>query len=252
MIRPYLELLPQKSCQRRHDLRDVFNALRYVVHSGGQWRLLPHDFPPWAAVYQQTRRWLKAGVFDTLTDDLRALLRQAHGRASEPTASVIDSRTLPSTPESGARAGFDAGKRRKDTKTHLAVDTLGYPLTLHATPANEQDRAQVAQLTEKIQDATGGNVEVAYADQAYSGEETAKEAEAQGIELIIVKRDKDPKGFVVLPKRWVVERSFGWIARCRRLLHDFERLTEVLVGFHLIAFAGVMLHQITQLLSNSS
>ena len=92
----------------------------------------------------------------------------------------------------------------------------------------------------------------AYADQAYSGEETAKAAEAQGIELIIVKRDKDQKGFVVLPKRWVVERSFGWIARCRRLLHDFERLTEVLVGFHLIAFAGVMLHQITQLLSNSS
>jgi transposase len=252
LIRPYLELLPQSSCQRRHDLREVFNALRHLVHSGEQWRLLPHDFPPWAAVYQQTRRWLDAGVFDTLSNDLRALLRQAHGRASEPTAVVLDSRTLQSTPESGARAGFDAGKRRKGTKTHLAVDTLGYPLAMHTSPANEQDRAQVAELAEKVQDVTGGNVEVAYADQAYSGEETAKAAETEGIELIIVKRDKDQKGFVVLPKRWVVERSFGWIARCRRLLHDFERLTEVLVGFHIVAFACIMLHQVTQLLGNSS
>ena len=252
LIQPYLELLPEASGQRRHDVREVFNALRYVVRSGGQWRMLPHDFPPWAAVYQQSRRWLDAGVFDTLTDDLRALLRQLHGRDPEPTACVLDSRTLQSTPESGARAGYDAGKRRKGTKVHLAVDTLGHPLAVHASAADEQDRAHVAPLLEKVQDVTGGNVELAYADQGYSGEDAAQAADTEGIELVVVKRLPDQKGFTVLPKRWVVERSFGWMARCRRLLRDFERLGEVLTGLHMVAFVGVMLRQASQLLGSSS
>lgn len=252
LIRPYLELLPEGSSQRRYELREVFNALRYVVRSGGQWRMLPHDFPPWEAVYQQTRRWLESGVFERLSDDLRELLRQMKERAFEPTACVLDSRTLQSTPESGARAGFDPGKRRKGTKVHLAVDTLGYPLAVQAMPADEQDRAQVAPLLDQVQEVTGRNVEVAYADQAYSGEDTAAVTQTQGVELVIVKREKGQKGFVVLPKRWVVERSFGWIARCRRLLRDFERLSQVLIGFHMVAFSGVMLHQLAQLLWNTS
>ena len=230
----------------------MFNALRYVVRTGCQWRQLPHEFPPWAAVYQQTRRWLNAGVFDSLSDDLRILLREAHSRAAEPSACILDSRTLQSTPESGARAGFDAGKRRKGTKVHLAVDTLGHPLAMLDSPANEQDRDYVAPLLEKIQDATGGSVEVAYADQAYSGENAAMAAETEGIELVVVKRAQGQKGFTVLPKRWVVERSFGWIARCRRLLRDFERLGEVLIGLHMVAFVCIMLHQVNQLLWNSS
>jgi transposase len=131
--------------------------------------------------YQQTRRWLDAGVFDGLTDDLRALLRQTHGREPEPTACVLDSRTLQSTPESGARAGFDAGKRSKGTKVHLAVDTLGHPLAVHAIAADEQDRAHVAPLLERVQDVTGGNVEEVYADQGYTGEDAAKAAETEGI-----------------------------------------------------------------------
>jgi transposase len=252
LISHYLELLPQQSCQRRHDLREVFNALRYVVHSGCQWRMLPHEFPPWAAVYQQTRRWLNAGVFDELTDDLRVLLRQAHGRAAEPTACILDSRTLQSTPESGARAGYDAGKRRKGSKLHLAVDTLGYPLSMHTSAADEQDRAHVAPLLEKVQDVTGGNVEMAYADQGYSGEDTAKVADTEGIELVVIKHLPNQKGFMVLPKRWVVERSFGWIARCRRLLRDFERLEKVLTGLHMVAFVGVMLRQVSQLFGCTS
>jgi transposase len=252
LIRPYLELLPEASCQRRHALREVFNALRYVVRSGGQWRMLPHDFPPWAAVYQQTRRWLNAEVFDTLSDDLRELLRQVHGRTSDPTASVLDSRTLQSTPESGARAGFDPVKRRKGTKMHLAVDTLGYSLAMESSPADEQDRTHAAPLIEKMQDATGGSIEIAYADQAYSGQDTAQAVAEKGVVLVIVKREKNQKGFVVLPKRWVVERSFGWIARCRRLLRDFERLADVLTGLHRVAFVGVMLHQITQWIGNGA
>lgn len=252
LMLPYLALLPEQSCQRRDELREVFNALRYVVRTGCQWRMLPHDFPPWAAVYQQSRRWIEAGVFDALTGDLRALLRQAHAREAQPTACILDSRTLQSTPESGARAGYDAAKRRKGTKVHLAVDTLGHPLAVQATPANEQDRDQVAPLVKQVQDVTGGNVEVGYADQAYTGEPAAAAAEADGVELVVVKRPSGQKGFSVLPKRWVVERSFGWIARCRRLLRDFERMSDVLVGFHKVAFVCVMLQQVTQLFGSSS
>jgi transposase len=252
LIHPYLEIFPETASQRRHDLREVFNALRYLVHSGVQWRMLPHDFPPWAAVYQQSRRWLDAGVFDTLSENVRTLLRELHGRAPEPTACVLDSRTLQSTPESGARAGYDAGKRRKGTKVHLAVDTLGHPLALHTSAADEQDRAHVAPLIEQVQDVTGGNVEVAYVDQGYSGDDAANTAAADGVELVVVKRPPGEKGFTLLPKRWVVERSFGWTARCRRLLRDFERIAEVLAGYHMVAFVCIMLHQVSNLLGSSS
>lgn len=252
LIYQHLQLFPETACQRRYELREVFNALRYLVRSGAQWRMLPHDLPPWPAVYQQSRRWLDAGVFETLSDNLRELLRQLHGREAQPTACILDSRTLQSTPESGARAGYDAGKRRKGTKVHLAVDTMGNPLAVHTSAADEQDRAHVAPLIEKVQDVTGGNVEVAYADQGYTGDDAAKAAAVDGVELVVVKRPPGEKGFTLLPKRWVVERSFGWMARCRRLLRDFERIGEVLTGYHMVAFVCIMLHQVSQLLSGSS
>jgi transposase len=147
-VAPYLTLLPLDAEQRRHDLREVFNALRWLVRSGAHWRMLPHDLPPWAAVYQQTQRWFKAGCFEAMAHDLRMLLRLAAGREPAPTAAVMDSRTLQSTPESGERAGYDGAKRRKGSKVHMAVDTLGHLLTLHVTAADEQDRAQVEQLAQ--------------------------------------------------------------------------------------------------------
>lgn len=135
---------------------------------------------------------------------------------------------------------------------HLAVDTLGHPLAGHASAADEQDWAHVAPLLEKVQDVTGGNVKLAYADQGYTGEDAAKAADTEGIELVVVKRPPGQKGFTLLPKRWVVERSFGWMARCRRLLRDFERLGEVLTDLHMVAFVGVMLRQVSKLLWSSS
>ena len=122
---PYLYLLPEDAGQRVHDLRDVFDAARWLVRSGSPWRYLPKDFPPWEAVYQQTRRWLAAGCFEAIVHDLRAVLRFAAGRDAEPTAAVFDSRTVRSTPESGRRAGYDGHKRTKGSKVHAAVDTLG-------------------------------------------------------------------------------------------------------------------------------
>src|SRR5918997_871 len=158
-VAPYPTLMDEAAPQRRHPLREVFNGLRFIVRTGMQWRMMPHDLPPWDIVYQQTRRWLDAGCFEAIVHDLRALLRLAAGRAPDPTAAILDSRTLQSTPESGARAGYDGAKRRKGSKVHAAVDTLGHLLALHVTPADEQDRAQVAELAAAIQDATGQAVE---------------------------------------------------------------------------------------------
>ncbi len=155
--------------QRTYDPREVFNALRWIVRTGAPWRFLPGNFPPWETVYQQTRRWLAAGCFDDMIHDLRALLRWAEGRADRPKAAILDSRTLQSTSESGGRAGYDGHKRRKGSKIHLAVDTLGHLLALHVTPANEQDRAQVGVLAEAVQEATGDSVEVVFVDQGTPG-----------------------------------------------------------------------------------
>src|SRR5450755_1244397 len=136
-VAPYLTLMTEEAPQREYSLREVFNGLRYIIKTGAHWRMMPHDLPPWEAVYQQMQRWLKAQVFEGIADDLRMLLRLADGREAEPSAIILDSRTLQSSPESGARAGYDGAKR----KVHMAVDTLGHLLVLYVTPANEQDRA---------------------------------------------------------------------------------------------------------------
>ena len=146
---------PECRPKRLYDLREVFNALRWIVRTGSAWRYMPHDLPPWEAVYQQTRRWLKAGVFKQMVHDLRVLLRLSKDRASEPTAAILDSRTLRSTPESGSRSGYDGHKRKKGSKIHVAVDTLGHLLALRVSPANKDDRREVEKLSEEIQEATG-------------------------------------------------------------------------------------------------
>ena len=234
---PYLTLMKEDAPQRRYSLRELFNGLRYLARGGLQWRLLPHDLPPWNAVYQQARRWLAAGVFEAIIHDLRELLRLATGRGPAPTAAILDSRTLQSTPESGSRAGYDGAKRKKGSKVHVAVDTLGHLLALHVTPADAQDRAQVAVLAAAIQAATGAAVELAYVDQGYTGADAATDAADHGIHLEVVKLPAAKRGFVLLPRRWVVERSFAWTGRFRRLARDYERLQTTLEGLHYVAFA---------------
>jgi transposase len=238
---PYLTLMREDAEQRLHPLRELFNGLRYVVRNGIIWRAMPNDLPPWHAVYQQAQRWLAAGCFEALAQDLRAILRLAAGREAEPTAAIIDSRTLRSTPESGQRAGYDGAKRKKGSKLHMAVDTLGHLLALHVTPADVDDRAEVARLAEAIQDATGESVNLAYVDQGYTGERAAEAAQQHGITLEVVKLPEAKRGFVLLPRRWVVERSFAWATRCRRLVKDYERYPQTLAGLHIVAFVTFML-----------
>lgn len=251
-VAPYLTLLPEDSGQRVHDLRQVFNALRYVVKTGGQWRMMPHDLPPWAAVYQQARRWVAAKVFEHMADDLRMVLRVAAGTAPNPSAAILDGRTVQSTPESGRRAGYDGYKRRNGSKVHMAVDTLGHLLALRVTAASEQERAQVFALCEEVQQATGQSVRVAFADQGDTGDPPAADAGTHGIELVVVKpaeakAEGATKGFVLLPKRWVVERTYGWLGRFRRLARDYERVAETLAGWHWVAAVILLLQRLATL-----
>jgi transposase len=252
LVAPYLTLMTEDAPQRAHSLRAVFNGLRWIVRAGAPWRMMPNDLPPWEVVYQQTQRWLRAGVFESLVHDLRELLRVAAGRQARPSAAVFDSRTLQSSPESGARAAYDGAKRRKGSKTHIAVDTLGHLLALIVTPADAQDRAQVAALAEAVREATGASVELAFVDQGYTGEAAAESAAAHGLRLEVVKLPEAKRGFVLLPRRWVVERSFAWAARFRRLARDYERLPETVAGLHFLAFAILMLKRLVEVLAQSS
>jgi transposase len=237
----YLTLMRESAPQREYPLRELFNGLRWFVRAGCPWRMMPNDLPPWSAVYQQTQRWIKAGSFEAMAHDLRAILRLVLDRHADPSAVILDSRTLQSTPESGARAGFDGHKKRKGSKVHMAVDTLGHLLALHVTPANEQDRAQVGELAKSIQAVVEEKVELAFVDQGYTGTEPAAAAAQEGIRLEVVKHHEAKRGFVLLPRRWVVERSFAWAARFRRLARDYERLATTLAGYHWLAYAMLML-----------
>lgn len=249
-IAPYLTLMKEDAPQRDYALREVFNGVRWIVRTGAQWRMLPNDLPPWYTVYQQAQRWIAAGVFEDMVHDLRALLRLAKGKKEQPSAAIFDGRTLQSTPESGERAGYDGYKRRKGSKIHIAVDTLGLLLAAHVTPANEQERAQVKQLAQDVQEVTQNSVEVAFVDEGYTGEQAQEDAKASGIDLIVVKLPEAKHGFVLLPKRWVVERSFAWTARFRRLARDFERTPETLRGLHFLAFAILMLQSFAKTIAH--
>lgn len=243
-LAPYLKLMSEDAPQREYSLRELFDALRYVVKTGCQWRFLPHDFPPWSAVYQQARRWQQAGCFEDAAHDLRAVLRFLAERDPEPTAVILDARTLQSTPESGGRAGYDGHKKKNGSKIHIAVDTLGHLLALKATAANEQDRAQVAELIAQVQEAVRENVQVVFVDQGYTGADAAEAARAQGVKLEVIKLPQAKRGFVLLPRRWVVERTFAWLGRFRRLARDYERLTQTLQGWHWVAAVVLMLGQL--------
>ena len=253
-LAPFLTLMRPDAPQRAYPLRELPDGARSVVKTGCQWRMLPHDFPPWEAVYRQTRRGIGAGRFEAMAHTLRELVRAASGKAPTPSAAAIDGRTVPSTPASGgpARAGYDGHKKKKGSKVHMAVDTLGLLLAVRVTPANAQERRQVFELCKGVQGATGRSVTVAFVDQGYPGAQPAADAAAHGIELCVVKLKAGAGSFALVPKRWVVERSFAWMARFRRLARDYERTKEVLEGWHWLAFAGLMIRRLVPVAETSA
>ena len=183
-------------------------------------------------------------MFEAIAHDLRVILRIVSEREGQPTAAILDARTVQSTPESGARAGYDGHKRRNGSTVHIAVDTLGSLLALKVTAANEQERAQVGELAAAVQEVTGRQVEIAFVDQGYTGEVASEAAAKEGIRLEVVRHTEAKRGFVLLPRRWVVERTFAWLGRFRRLARDYERLSETLAGWHWLAMLTLLLAQV--------
>ena len=231
-VAPYWPLMAEDAPQRNPPLREICTGLRGIAWAGALWRMRPNDLPPWEAVDHQTRRWRRATGFEAMGHDLRVVRRLAEGRTEQPPAAIAGSRTRPSAPESGPRGGYDGAKRKRGSKVHRAVDTLGHLLALPVTAANGQERAQVGQLAEQGQAVTGDAVEVAVVDQGHTGDQPAPAAAAHGSRLDVVKLPEAKKGVVLRPRRWAVERRVAWTARIRRLARDYERVPETLRGLH--------------------
>src|SRR5919205_1274792 len=225
-LRSYLPTPKAQGRPRTHSLRDVFDAIFYVLKSGCHWRLLPHDFPPWSAVYYHFRRFRLSGLWFLILKALRAAERKRVGKDPQPTAAIMDSQSVKTVEESAHPSGYDAHKNVKGRKRHLLVDTLGLPLSIYVTSADVQDRVGARLLLAGLGPLVP-RLKKIWADGAYSGKELAKWCEEQGgWKLEVVERDKEAKGFEVLPKRWIVERTFGWLRRDRRLTKDYERKVQ--------------------------
>jgi transposase len=229
-----------------HDLRAVLDAIRYVTRYGIEWRALPVDFPPWEAVYAFFERWSARGLPQGLADRLRGRLRVAYGRADLPTAGSIDSQSVKAADTVGAASrGFDAGKKINGRKRHIAVDTLGLVLTVMVTAASVQDRDGAHRLLALLRERYS-TITLVWADGGYAGRLVSWAHTVLALTVTIVKRSEDTTGFVVLPRRWVVERTFGWLLRYRRLVRDYERRPEHHEAMVLWATIAIMTRQLAR------
>ncbi len=231
---------------RAHSLRDVFDAIFYVLRSGCPWRFLPSDFPPWSTVYYHFRKFRMSGLWHRIFLVLRAAERKRVGKAPDASAAIVDSQSVKTTEEGAGSNGYDAHKNVKGRKRHLLVDTLGLPLSVHVTPADVQDRAGARLLLAGLKPLVP-NLKKIWADGAYGGEKLARWCKEQGgWEIEVVERDKEAKGFEVVPKRWVVERTFGWLVRNRRLAKDYERKVQTSETLIEVAMIRLMLRRLAR------
>ena len=226
-------LLPVPLCQtplggrpERHHRRAIVDAIFYIVDNGIKWRAMPADFPPWRTVYGFCARWKKDQVLDDLVDRVRAAARAAAGRNPEPSAGVVDSQSVPESAEGvvpAATSGFDGHKRVNGRKRHILTDTLGLLIAVTVTAAGVQDRDGAVALVRKARARGRRRLALIWADNAYEGPWTGWARAVLGIIIQIVRRCDSTAGFTVLPRRWVVERTFAWITRRRRCARDYER-----------------------------
>lgn len=238
-IRAYFRRPSRRGAPRKHDRREVVDAVLYVLRTGCQWRMLPHDFPPWKSVYNLFYRWHGSGLWERIHDALRTQVRRSVGKRPQPTAAVIDSQSVKTTHVAGPARGYDAGKNVKGRKRHVAVDTLGLLLAVVVHAADEQDWNAAPLVLLRLREKTT-RIRVVFADTVYGYCDLPAMTEAAlGFRIEIVKRPADqPKhGFAVQPKRWIVERTFAWLSLCRRHSKDFERnpaVSETMIRMSMI------------------
>lgn len=215
LIQPLLPE-PKPLGRKPTDVRPILNALFYMVRCGCPWRYLPKDFPPFTTVQNRFYAWRNSGLWEQIVTVLVMAIREAAGKSAAPTVAIVDSQSVKTT-EAGGASGYDAGKKVKGRKRHIAVDTLGLPIKCHVTVADTQDRDALPALLKAVSRKSPW-VELAFVDGGCAGDETRRAAfEARQIRVSVVKRsDRSVKGFVVLPNRWIVERALGWLNRSRR------------------------------------
>lgn len=235
---------PAKRGRPPTDLRQVIDAIFYVVKGGIPWRYLPADFPPWQTVYGVFGRWQRNDTWAALNDALRILVRKAQGKRSQPTAAILDSQSVKSAGH-GGQVGYDAGKRIKGRKRHLLVDTLGLILGVVVTPANTTERDGAKAVLLRVL-AWFSWLRLLWVDGGYTGSEFAGWVKAQRRKLKteVVKRSDEVRGFKVLPRRWVVERTFGWLMHHRRLVRDYERTLTSAEAFVYLAMIRIQLRRL--------
>lgn len=244
-IQPQLPVRSGGGRPPRHHYRDILNAIFYWVRTGGAWRYLPHDFAPWQTVYGYFRRWRQQGLWQRIHDCLVKRVRVAAGRLPTPSAAILDSQSVKSADQAGPR-GYDAGKKIKGRKRHVLVDTLGLILAVTITVASVQDRDGARGLLLWLQH-HASRLRLIWADGGYAGALVAWvwQLRAQRrVHLEIVKRTKQQRGFAVLPKRWIVERTLGWLVKNRRLRCDYEQLPATSEALIYVAMIRLMLRRL--------
>ena len=245
IIQPLLQCAHPRGRPFTYSLRAIYDGIQYVLRGGIPWRMLPGHYPPWPVIYYHFRRWSDRGVWERAMTTLRRALREALGRSAEPTAGVIDSQSVETGPKGGA-VGNDPGKKVRGRKRHIVTDTEGFPIAVTVTPANVQDPLAATEILEEVMEKVP-TLQKVWADRRYVGKLLERISQKLGIAVEVVAPDPTTKGFAVLPRRWVIERTFAWLGRYRRLARDWEAASWSVIGMLCAAITRIFANRLVKM-----